>query len=205
MRPKNTKICSVPGCGRLTRSRGWCVSHYRRWQRHGDPLAGNTYRGALQKWLHENAGHSGDDCLLWPFGRNTHGYGAVTALGHGAHHSMCEMAHGPRPTPQHEAAHQCGNRLCCNPQHLRWATPKENAADMLLHGTRLIGECHPLAKLTAAQVLEIRAIGRSEQRKILAAQYGVHNALIHRILRGTAWKHVVANAPVVAAAETEDA
>lgn len=29
--------CAVPGCARPTYARGWCVTHYRRWSRHGDP------------------------------------------------------------------------------------------------------------------------------------------------------------------------
>jgi hypothetical protein len=30
--------CSVEGCGRPVLARGWCVLHYDRWRRHGDPL-----------------------------------------------------------------------------------------------------------------------------------------------------------------------
>lgn len=33
-------MCSIEGCGRPVRQRGWCNRHYLRWQRHGDPLAG---------------------------------------------------------------------------------------------------------------------------------------------------------------------
>lgn len=31
--------CTVPGCTRPTRSRGWCSMHYQRWHRHGHPEA----------------------------------------------------------------------------------------------------------------------------------------------------------------------
>jgi hypothetical protein len=50
---------------------------------------------------------------------------------------MCKLAHGPAPTPKHHAAHSCGkgHEACINPKHLRWATPRENAADAKLHGT----------------------------------------------------------------------
>jgi len=37
------RICSVSECDRPTWARGWCGTHYRRWQRTGDPL-GSTPR-----------------------------------------------------------------------------------------------------------------------------------------------------------------
>lgn len=33
------KICSVEGCEKSTRARGWCQAHYRRWSKYGDPTA----------------------------------------------------------------------------------------------------------------------------------------------------------------------
>ncbi len=46
--------CVVPGCDRVHKAHGYCRTHYRRWQRHGDPLvdvpvsgSGSSYRTAL--------------------------------------------------------------------------------------------------------------------------------------------------------------
>lgn len=36
--------CSVEGCERPKLQKGFCASHYHRWRRHGDPLAGNASR-----------------------------------------------------------------------------------------------------------------------------------------------------------------
>lgn len=33
--------CSIDGCSKTPKSRGWCTAHYNRWRRHGDPTAGN--------------------------------------------------------------------------------------------------------------------------------------------------------------------
>lgn len=32
------KQCAIAGCPNLATSRGWCLKHYHRWRRHGDPL-----------------------------------------------------------------------------------------------------------------------------------------------------------------------
>jgi hypothetical protein len=31
-------VCSVPGCDKRAKTRGWCSAHYERWRLHGDPL-----------------------------------------------------------------------------------------------------------------------------------------------------------------------
>lgn len=36
----HSRVCSIPDCGKSHYAHGWCESHYKRWRRHGDPLAG---------------------------------------------------------------------------------------------------------------------------------------------------------------------
>ena len=63
---------------------------------------------------------------------------------------------GPPPTATHQAAHGNGDRKDNRPSNLRWATPKENAADRARHGTAAVGERSGMAKFTNEQVRRIR-------------------------------------------------
>ena len=60
-----------------------------------------------------------------------------------------------------------------------------------LHPEKLArGEAHGIAKLTEAQVLEIRSSGESQKR--LAARYGMGQSTISSIKRRETWRHVQA-------------
>jgi len=187
------KTCSIDGCGRPARHRGLCRAHYRRWQRHGDPLSGGTSRGDAQRWINEVAlTFKGDSCLVWPFSRGKDGYGRIKREGRmqKAHRVVCEAAHGIAPTPKHEAAHNCGNRGCINPHHLRWATPVENAADRLIHGTHIEGERHGRAKITEAEAREILALKDKKVQREIGAQFGLDQRTISAIHRKKRWAHL---------------
>jgi hypothetical protein len=75
----------------------------------------------------------------------------MVVLGHGGatyvHHLVLQAFVGPRPDG-HEAAHGDGNRTNNRLVNLRWATPKENAADRYRHGTVMFGSRHPLGART---------------------------------------------------------
>jgi hypothetical protein len=137
-------ICSIPDCDKPAHCRGWCDMHYTRFKRHGDPLFTKTApEGEGLKLLFSLIGHKGAGCIIWPFSRTPQGYGQTFYCGEvmGSHRVMCVLEHGEPPTPEHQAAHSCGNGRggCINPDHLRWATPKENIAEKFdVHGWALL-------------------------------------------------------------------
>jgi predicted XRE-type DNA-binding protein len=191
--PLRGRSCSVDGCNKPVLARGWCNRHYRRWEAHGDPLAGRTFVGEPERFLKEvAASHSGDGCLVWPFARNSAGYGNIMLDGRFQTVSrvVCELVNGLPPSDAHETAHLCGkgHEGCVSGGHLRWALPKENQADRYGHGTSAAGSQNSNAKLSEKEVSEIRSlIGRLSQQQI-AEKFGVSQVLISRIKLGKAWR-----------------
>lgn len=187
--------CQIEGCEAVGYCRGLCQRHYARWKRHGDPLAGRGVRGAAPRYFRETVvPFEGDECLLWPFGQFSTGYGLISVDGNprGVHREACEARHGSPPSDAYEAAHNCGNPLCCNPAHLRWALPKQNKADEVSHGTRREGETHTNSKVTAGEVIEIRrlaAAGGLTQAQI-GARFGLDQTQISNIIRRKQWASV---------------
>ena len=168
--------CAVGGCHRSAEKRGWCGGHYYRWRKHGAPIGGRNRNGVHQKFLDEFTDPLTDECVLWPFPTATRPY-AKTKDGH-AHRIICKKFHGERPSDKHEVAHGCGNDLCINPRHLRWATPVENNADKADHGTQP-------TKLTRDQVIAIRASSDTCTR--LSDAYGVSRSTISNVRTRKVW------------------
>lgn len=144
-------------------------------------------------WLHIN--RTSDGCWEWTGFRNPQGYGMVgTTSGRasGAHrvmyclHNKIDMA----SIAGLDVCHHCDNPPCCNPDHLFLGTRKENIADMMRKGRWWgpVGERSRFAKLTAAQVDEIRrlrAAGRTFAS--LAKQFGVTKSATHKACTGYSW------------------
>lgn len=185
------RVCSISDCSRPHHGKGYCKSHYLRLWRYGDPLGGGTPKGSAFRFIHEVAMlHTSNECLTWPFSKSQ-GYGMVWVDGRMAVASryICELVHGAPPTLEHEAAHSCGkgHEGCIAPGHLDWKTKVENAADKLIHGTNIRGECHVGAKLTEAAVREILALKGVEPKGSMAARFGVAPQTISNIHVGRSW------------------
>lgn len=187
--------CKVPGCENPHHTKGYCGSHAKRAKLHGDPLAGRTPDGDGAKFLRETAlTYDGDECLIWPYGRTTGGYGHTKIEGEQvyAHRWVCEEVNGPPPTPDHQSAHSCGNGQdgCVTKGHLRWATQAENTADTVVHGTIARGERNGHSILTVEDVRVIREIAGTLTQTAIAKQFGVSAAAIANVIHRRNWAWV---------------
>ena len=103
------------------------------------------------------------------------------------HRLVLEAFKGPAPEGT-ECRHLDGDHTNNHEQNLEWGTHTENMNDKTGHGTQLIGEKHPRAKLTEDDVREIRATNATT--RALAEVYGVSQVSIHFIRSRKTWKHV---------------
>jgi hypothetical protein len=159
-----------------------CESH-KKALKNGRPLAAlKPANGDVVKWIKAHRTYNDDKCLTWPFARNDDGRAMMD--GGGASRAMCAAAHGPAPFKKAYAAHNCGrgHEGCVNPQHLRWATGTQNAADRLLHGT--LGR-----KLCPDDIRTIRVSVLTQVS--LAEMFGVSQTMISRIQLRQSWKAVL--------------
>ena len=191
-RQRHGPICSLDGCGKAVHARGWCSAHYERWLEHGDPLGGGSSWGAPKAFLEASlVNDDGGRCIIWPYGRNSNGYGQITLNGKKllAPRIVCERIHGPAPSPKHQAAHSCGNGHlgCINPKHLRWATPQENQMDRVDHGTHNRGERQGQAKLTEDDVHQILALRGTMTQRATAEMFEVSQSAVSAIYSGRNW------------------
>lgn len=199
-----TPTCSVDTCTRPRyRRSAWCNPHYQRTLKHGDPLPDIPLRvapsgdarpkkGTVSQFYLTHVMDTSVGCRLWPYGIGNSGYGVVFQNGkaRGVHVLACTAWHGARPSPQHEVAHECRTPLCWAGEHLSWKTHAENEADKVRDGTKISGEDHYAAKLTAAQVREIRAryARGGVTQTALAQEYDVSQSTISLIVLDKAWR-----------------
>lgn len=147
-----------------------------------------------------------NECWPWKGCAGPGGYGVIGAGGkyggmRRASHVSWEIAF-KRPFPsQLHCCHHCDNPACVNPAHLFPGTPRENLEDMRRKGRghrptkdEVGGENNPRAKLTLAQVREIRSIpAGSESKASIGRRYGVSECTIGFIVRGITWQSELAD------------
>lgn len=145
--------------------------------------------------------HGPDDCWPWkpirakrdPGDKPRYWYMNVHGRRLAVHRIAFFLANGTID-PDLDVLHSCDNPPCCNDDHLRQGTHRENMEEMTIKGRRartaLPGEANGRAVLTLAQVLDIRRryVPRKVTAKMLAKEHGVSEANVRAILEGRSWK-----------------
>lgn len=148
--------------------------------------------------LWEKVDKSGGEDACWPYAtltRDTYGNvgydaGDIKWHGIGAHCLAYILTYGPYPN-QMIIRHTCDNKPCCNPRHLVLGTHQDNMDDAASRHRMSHGINHHRAKLTEAQVQDIRRLRKQGMKIIpLSKQFHVSIANISDIIAYRIWKHV---------------
>ena len=199
-RASKTTPCLVAGCEDPANApRGWCIKHYTRWQRYGDPEMQHRIRGEgveARFWFHVSK-RGPDDCWEWQGARRHFGYGVFNnPTGPSSTHRYSWQLHnGPIPDGLW-VLHHCDNPPCVNPAHLYVGDWRDNQRDMYERGRNFRfppgGSGNPASKLTPDDVRAIRSAytGKRGEKAELARRFGVSKPTIASILDGETWTWV---------------
>jgi hypothetical protein len=146
-------------------------------------------------------------CWTWEASIDPSGYGrfGVKKQVRKSHRVAWEIAHGPIPDGLH-VLHKCDNPACVRVDHLFLGTNRDNTLDKIRKGRQptgdrhwkrarpelgLRGEKHAMAKLTEAQVIEIRRLHSAglNQRE-LGERFRVSRSTIHLVVSRKLWRHI---------------
>lgn len=126
-----------------------------------------------------------DACWPWVAARDPNGYGRVNRKVYGdsmAHRYVARQIIGAPENPE-AVMHECDNPPCCNPLHLRPGTRLENNCQAWERGLHPLGEAHPRARLSDAQIAEIRRRCKAgERQRAVAAEFGIDPSHVSKIM-----------------------
>ncbi len=130
-------------------------------------------------------------CWEWTASCVTGGYGYFRFNGqHGMSHRFSYLLHYGEIPEGKLVCHHCDNVKCVHPDHLFLGTIRDNTVHAAEHGLITRGSETTFAKLTEAQVTEMKrhyreGVGISR----LAEHYGIRSVNVDRILKGVSWKY----------------
>ncbi|MDP3766833.1 MAG: HNH endonuclease signature motif containing protein, partial [Dehalococcoidia bacterium] len=150
--------------------------------------------------------HMDTRCWVWT-GAKAEGYGVIRdgKRQTSTHRVVYALTHGKIPRGA-QVTHDCDNRACCRPDHIRLGTPLSNAREAAARGRLLVGEASSravpyerrvrgervnTARLTTDKVRAIRvAVSAGATYRALAVEHDVSWNAIRLIALRKNWKHV---------------
>lgn len=130
------------------------------------------------------------DCWIWQGYCDKDGYARIS--GRCGHRYVYRRLHSNLGTKMISSnlhiRHQCHQRACLRPGHLKLGTRTENMRDKDQHHTQIHGAHVFSSKLTDTKALRIYQSPCSA--RVLAERYGVSPNTIYKIKRKQAWVHV---------------
>lgn len=149
----------------------------------------------LTERIKENIKIDDNGCWIWTgykrWAKSRMVYGALKVNGKHmlAHRASYEAFKEPIPVGL-SACHKCDVPLCVNPEHIFLGTTEDNMKDMASKFRGTHGEKGVHSKLTASQVLSIRAMAGTKYHREIAKEFNVSTVTITQILNRKYWKHI---------------
>lgn len=194
--PVNVKNCERCGTEfyRPTNGDAWYFTRKKRFCSSICAAAASQKHQPLSERLFANVAKSRPNgCWYWTGCKTAAGYGRFSFHNSEvyAHRTSYEIHKGPIPSGL-SVCHECDNPACVNPNHLFLGSQADNMHDMIGKGRAKLrpqlGEEHGEAKLTEAQVMQIREDTRNQ--RTIAADYGISQTNVSDIKRRKIWKHL---------------
>jgi hypothetical protein len=141
-----------------------------------------------------------DECVVWPFSTNGGTGGRYPQIGIdgktvGVTRYVFERITGKPLATREVIRHSCDQPRCVNPWHFEVGSQADNMRDMVERKRSAAGERNGSARLTAAEVREIRQLATDHSLRygdvsFIARGYGVSPRTVMLILTGETWKGV---------------
>lgn len=138
--------CKVKICDKklpkVYKTYGYCSYHYRVKNEGHDPetyvIRKKAKAGESLEFLNNAVKFKSNACILWPYGMDDKGYGAIQYNGkkYKAPRLALIFATGEEPDRTVFACHNCDVPACVNPRHLYWGDGYTNSMDKRLFGNR---------------------------------------------------------------------
>lgn len=138
----------------------------------------------------------GTSCWEWTGWCSQHGYGQMDVVykpgkktNFSAHRISFILYKGNIPEGL-DVLHECDNKKCVNPEHLKVGDDKQNVLDVENHGNKLVGEAIYSSKLSEKDVDTIFLMRKKGalQREI-AETFNINQSEVSKILSGKRWGH----------------